>query len=252
MTGKDAEPLLDLIAETADVSGDLSDTDGTAHYLGHRERLRRKVVAFGVDVLQDYELLEFLLMYAIPRRDVKPLAKELIGRFGSFSAALNASPDELKRVKGVKDGAAALLSAVRGSAVRLAKYEISSAPVIKDWKSLIDYCRVDMGQKKTECLRVLFLDARGRLIRDEILQKGSVSQTPVYPREIAKRALDLSASSVIMVHNHPAGDLRPSKNDAVMTKAVADALAVLDIALIDHLIITKSGYVSLKDCGYLK
>ncbi len=239
------EPLLDIIIEQPE-------KQNSPHYLGHRDRLRQKVLTFGADTLQDYELLEFLLTFAIPRKDVKPLAKEMIDFFGSFADVMEASPEELKHVKGIKDSAAALICAVRASAVRLAKNRISSDPVIKDWNSLINYCKVDMGQKKSECLRVLFLDSRMRLIKDEILQKGSVNQTPVYPREIAKRALELGASSVVMVHNHPAGDLRPSKNDITITKAVMNALASLDISLIDHLIVSKTGHVSLKTCGYIK
>lgn len=222
------------------------------HYSGHRDRLRRKVLTFGAETLPDYELLEFLLTFAIPRRDVKPLAKEMIAAFDSFAGVMNASPEELARVKGVKDTTAALIAAIRNCAVRLAKNSISDAPVLADWNAVIAYCKIDMGQKKTECLRILFLDSRGRLIKDEIVQKGSVNQTPVFPREIAKRALELEASSIIMVHNHPAGDLRPSKNDVVMTKAVQNALASLDILLLDHLIVSKNGHVSFKACGYLK
>lgn len=239
------EQILDIII-------DQPDEKNGAHYLGHRNRLRQKVLTFGADTLQDYELLEFLLTFVIPRRDVKPLAKELIDFFGSFADVIEASPEELKRIKGIKDNAAALIAAVRGCAVRLAKNRISSDPVIKDWDSLIKYCKIDMAQKKTECLRIIFLDSRSRLIKDEVIQKGSVNQTPVYPREIAKRALELGASSIVMVHNHPAGDLRPSKNDITMTKAVINALTSLDIALIDHLIISKTGHVSFKACGYLK
>lgn len=224
----------------------------SAHYLGHRDRLRQKALTFGPDTLQDYELLELLLTFAIPRKDVKPLAKEMIEIFGSFADVMEASAEELKRIKGIKDNAAALITVVRGCAVRLAKNRISSGPVIKDWDSLIKYCKIDMGQKKTECLRIIFLDSRSRLIKDEIVQKGSVNQTPVYPREIARRALELGASSIVMVHNHPAGDLRPSRNDIVMTKAVLNTLESLEIALIDHLIISKTGYVSFKACGYLK
>lgn len=241
----DESQLFDIIIEQPEERNN-------AHYLGHRDRLRKKVLTFGPDMLQDYELLEFLLTFAIPRKDVKPLAKELIEIFGSFADVIDASPEELKRIKGIKDNAAALIAAVRGSAVRLAKNRISSGPVIKDWDSLIKYCKIDMGQKKTECLRIIFLDSRSRLIKDEIVQKGSVSQTPVYPREIARRALELGASSIVMVHNHPAGDLRPSKNDIVMTKAVLNALEALEIALIDHLIISKTGHISFKACGYLK
>ncbi|MBO4644619.1 MAG: DNA repair protein RadC [Alphaproteobacteria bacterium] len=241
-----SEPILDIIAQPSKKAGEKS------HYLGHRDRLRHKVLTFGSDVLQDYELLEMLLTYAIPRRDVKPLAKELISSFGSFSAVLNASPEELKHIKGIKDNTAALIVTARGCALRMMKNQFSSGSIIKDWKSLIEYCKADMGQMKNECPRIIFLDSRSQLIRDEILQKGTVSQTPVYPREIAKRALELGAVSIVMVHNHPACDMRPSKNDIQMTKAVQNALAPLDISLIDHIIISKSGHISFKACGFLK
>lgn len=240
------EPALDIISDT-------KSPDGAQDYrLGHRERLKQKVILFGADVLQDYELLEILLTYAIPRKDVKPLAKDLIRTFGSFAAVVNASPDELKKVKGIKDNSAALLTVVRSSALRMAKSRFSSEPVIKDWKALIEYCTIDMGEKKNECLRIIFLDARNRLIKDEILQQGTISQTPVYPREIAKRALELGAASIVMVHNHPAGDMRPSQSDIRMTRAVQDALSALEIGLIDHIIISKSGHISFKACGFLK
>lgn len=241
----DAEPLLDVLMRSP------KKEDVSVHYLGHRDRLKQKALTFGCDALQDYELLEMFLTYAIPRKDVKPLAKELIRFFGSFAAVFNASPEELKQIKGVKDNTAALIAAVRSAALRLAKSQFSAGPVIKDWKALIEYCKIDMGQKKTECLRIIFLDTRNQLIKDEILQKGSVGQTPVYPREIAKRALELGAASIVMVHNHPACDMRPSKNDIQMTKAVQKALTVLDINLIDHIIISKSGHISFKACGFL-
>ena len=242
----DSEPILDIISQPSKKSGT------TSHYFGHRDRLRHKVLAFSPDILQDYELLEMLLIYAIPRKDVKPLAKELIDSFGSFSAVLNAAPEELKQFKGIKDNTAALIATVRGCALRMMKNQFSSGPVIKDWKSLIEYCKIDMGQKKSECLRIIFLDSRSQLIKDEILQKGTITQTPVYPREIAKRALELGAASIVMVHNHPAGDMRPSKNDIQMTKSVQNALNSLDISLIDHIIISKSGHISFKACGLLK
>lgn len=229
-----------------------TESEPPAHYLGHRERLKQKILTFGFNVLQDYELLEMLLIYAIPRKDVKPLAKELIRFFGSFAAVLNASPEELKHVKGVKENTAALIVTARGCALRLAKNQFETGPVIKDWKSLIEYCKIDMGQRKNECLRIIFLNARSRLIKDEILQQGTICQTPVYPREIAKRSLELGAASIVMIHNHPACDMRPSKSDIQITKNVQNALAALDISLIDHLIISKTGYFSFKEYGFLK
>lgn len=246
MTGRvDSEPILDILVRAGDES------KPAVPYLGHRERLKKKVAEFGSDSLPDYELLELLLTYAIPRKDVKPLAKDLLFSFGSLNAVLTASIEELKRVRGIKENTAVFISSIRSAALRMAKSRFSSGPVINDWNALLDYCRIDMGQKKNECLRVVFLDARNQLIKDEVLQNGTISQTPVYPREVAKRALELGAASVILVHNHPAGDLRPSKNDVQMTKAVQNALTALDIKLIDHLIVSKTGNVSFKACGLL-
>ena len=239
------EAILDAIVPLKEKKKD------SEHYLGHRARLRQKSLLFGSDSLQDYELLEMLLTYAIPRKDVKPLAKELIQSFGSLSSVLTASPEELKRFSGIKDAAAALIVTTSGCALRMAKNQFSTGSVIKDWDALIKYCKIDMGEKRSECLRVIFLDSRSQLIKDEILQKGTISQTPVYPREIAKRALELGAASIVMVHNHPACDMRPSKNDINMTKAVQNALLALDIALIDHIIISRSGHISFKACGFL-
>lgn len=240
------EPLLDMIVEQT-----AKDAGSDAHYLGHRERLREKMMMFGGKVLQDYELMEMILMHAIPRRDVKPLAKELIKTFGSFSAVLNAPPEEVMKISGIKKNTAILFLIIREAAVRMLKNEVSIAPVINNWDSLIAYCRIDMAQKKTEELRVLYLDVKGRLIKDEVSQNGTVNQTAVYPREIVKRALELCAVSVVMVHNHPAGDLRPSKNDIAITKMVVDALKTVNITLIDHIIVSKTGYTSFKSCGYL-
>ena len=232
---------------------DLPTTDAApkAHYLGHRERLRQKILQFGAETLQDYELMEAILMAAIPRRDVKPLAKEILQTFGSLSAALNAKPEELTRIGGVKDATVSLFALIREASIRMLKNQIVDAPVINSWNSLVAYCRALMGQKKTEALRVLFLDSQCRLIKDEIMQTGTVNQTVVYPREVARRSMELGALSIIVVHNHPAGDLRPSKADITMTQTLRDALKPLNITLVDHLIVSKTGFMSFKDCGYL-
>lgn len=223
-------------------------TDGLA---GHRDRLRQKILLFGAGTLQDYELLEALLMLAIPRRDVKPLAKELIAEFGGIGSVLNASRESLCKVSGIKDASVSLFFLVREAAVRMLKTRMADEPVINGWDKLVAYCRADMAQRKTEAFRVIFLNNQSRLIKDEVMQQGTVNQTAVYPREVAARALELGATSVVMVHNHPTGNLRPSRNDVEMTKSVQKALAVLDIALLDHVIVSKSGYLSFKDCGYL-
>ena len=231
--------------------GEANDSAAEAHYLGHRERLRQKILQFGAETLQDYELLEAILMAAIPRRDVKPLAKEILQTFGSLSAALNAKPEELTRIAGIKDSTVSLFALIREASVRMLKNQIVDAPVINSWNSLVAYCRASMSQKKIEALRVLFLDSQCRLIKDEIMQTGTINQTVVYPREVARRSMDLGAMSIIFVHNHPAGDLRPSKADIAMTQTLRDALKPLNITMVDHLIVSKTGFMSFKDCGYL-
>ncbi|MGN0904163.1 MAG: DNA repair protein RadC [Alphaproteobacteria bacterium] len=248
---KEEGALLDMLVGGTD---DDKNESGACepHYLGHRERLRQKLLALGGEALPDYELMELVLMQAIPRKDVKPLAKEIIRVFGSFAGALTAEPEELRKVNGVKDATIALFAVIREAAVRMLKNQASEAPVINNWEAIVSYCRAAMGRRKIEVFRVLFLDSKNRLIRDEVLQEGTVNQTMIYPREIAKRALELSAVSLIMVHNHPAGDLKPSKNDVIMTKAVEDALRTINVTLLDHLIVAKSGYVSFKERGYLK
>lgn len=222
------------------------------HYLGHRGRLRKKLLESGGDALADYELVELVLMQAIPRKDVKPLAKEILKVFGSFAEAVSAPPEELMKIGGVKEATAALFAVIREASVRMLRNRVSEAPVLSNWNGMIAYCRAAQGRKKVEVFRVLFLDTGNRLIRDEVLQEGTVNQAMIYPREIAKRALELSAVSLVMVHNHPAGNLKPSKNDVIMTKAVEDALKTLGISLLDHVIVAKSGYVSFRELGYLK
>lgn len=231
--------------------GEANDSAAEAHYLGHRERLRQKILQFGAETLQDYELLEAILMAAIPRRDVKPLAKEILQTFGSLSAALNAKPEELTRIAGIKDSTVSLFALIREASVRMLKNQIVDAPVINSWNSLVAYCRASMSQKKIEALRVLFLDSQCRLIKDEIMQTGTINQTVVYPREVARRSMELGAMSISIVHNHPAGDLRPSKADIAMTQTLRDALKPLNITMVDHLIVSKTGFMSFKDCGYL-
>lgn len=222
------------------------------HYFGHRERLRKKLLNAGGAALADYELLELILMQAIPRKDVKPLAKEILKVFGSFAEAVSAPAGELMKIDGVKEATAALFAVIRESGVRMLKDQVSEAPVLSNWGRMIAYCRAAQGMKKIEVFRVLFLDTGNRLIKDEVLQEGTVNQAMVYPREIAKRALELSAVSLVMVHNHPAGNLKPSKNDISMTKAVEEALNTLGISLLDHVIVAKSGYMSFRESGFLK
>jgi len=220
--------------------------DETPHYHGHRDRLRARFTEVGGDVLPDYELLELLLFRSIPRRDVKPLAKELIKRFGTFAEVLAASPARLMEVDGVSERVVTDLKIVEASARRLAKGEVAKRPVLSSWTSVLDYCRTAMAFMEKEQFRLLFLDKRNALIADEVQQSGTVDHTPVYPREVVKRALELSASALILVHNHPAGDPAPSSADIRMTKEIIDAAKPLGITVHDHIIVGRQGHASLK------
>lgn len=219
------------------------------HYLGHRKRLRQRFLKGGADSLADYELLELVLFQAIPRGDVKLLAKRLLKRFGSFSAVASAEPRELLAFEGAGESAVVALKAIRAAAVRLAREEAMARPVIGSWDRLLDYCRSAMAHSSVETFRLLFLDRKNRLIADEVQHSGTVDHTPVYPREVVKRALELGATALIMVHNHPSGDPEPSTDDVKMTKEVMEAAKKLGIVLHDHVIVTKSGHKSLKSLG---
>jgi DNA repair protein RadC len=227
------------------------DADDKPHYLGHRQRLRERFMAGGPDALPDYELLELLLFQSRPRGDVKPLAKALLARFGSFAAVLAASPRDLAEVDGIGDASIVTLKTVQAAALRMAKQELIDRPVINSWKKLVDYCHAAMAHEKVEQFRLLFLDNKNALIADEVQQRGTVNHTPVYVREVVKRALELGASAIVMVHNHPSGDPTPSKDDIAMTKEVASAADKLGIALHDHLFIGRKGHASLKSMGLI-
>jgi DNA repair protein RadC len=216
------------------------------HYHGHRQRLRQRFLAAGSDAVSDYEVLELLLFRAIPQKDVKPLAKALIARFGSFSEVIAAPIERLKEVKGLGEAAITELKIVHAAATRLARGEIKQRPVLSSWSNVLDYCRSAMAFADKEQLRVLFLDKRNALIADEVQQTGTVDHTPVYPREVVKRALELSATAIVLVHNHPSGDPSPSRADIEMTKAIVEIAKPLGIAVHDHLIVGKDGHASLK------
>jgi DNA repair protein RadC len=221
------------------------------HYLGHRQRLREKLLKKGPESLQDYELLELLLAQALPRIDVKPLAKQLIRRFGGFAAAIAAEPAELQRVKGMGEAAIAALKCVRAAALLMTKEQLTGRPVIGNWRSLLDYCRAALAEETIEHFHLLFLDGHNALIAHERQQTGTVNHAPVYPREVAKRALQLDARAVIMLHNHPSGDPTPSRDDVAITKAVAAALDKLEITLHDHVVVGRKGHASLRSLGLL-
>jgi DNA repair protein RadC len=224
----------------------MSEDDSAPHYLGHRERLRARFSESGGEALPDYELLELLLFRSIPRRDVKPLAKELIKRFGTFAEVLAAPPARLLEVAGMRDSVVSDLKIVEAAARRLAKGEVARRPILSSWTSVLDYCRTAMAFMDKEQFRLLFLDKRNALIADEVQQSGTIDHTPVYPREVVKRALELSASALILVHNHPSGDPTPSPADIKMTREIIDVAKPLGIAVHDHIIVGRDGHASLK------
>ncbi len=221
------------------------------HRAGHRERLRERFIRAGVDGVQDYELLELLLFRAIPRRDVKPLAKDLIKRFGGFAQTLAAPIDRLCEVKGVSSNVAHELKIVHAASIKLAQARVLNRPVISSWNELLAYCRAAMADEKTELFRILFLDRKNILIADEVQQRGTVDHTPVYPREVVKRALELGASAIILVHNHPSGDPTPSRADIEMTHQITTAAKALNIRVHDHLVIGHASEASFKSLGLL-
>ena len=221
-------------------------SDEVPHYRGHRQRLRARFLEAGAQALADYELIELVLFRAIPQRDLKPLAKSLLAKFGSFAEVISAPKERLREVKGLSDAAVVELKIVQAAASRLARGEIKQRQVLSSWSSVLDYCRAAMAFDDKEQFRILFLDKRNHLIADEQHQTGTVDHTPVYPREVVKRALELSATAVILVHNHPSGDPTPSRADVEMTRAIVEVARPLGIAVHDHIIVGKDGHASLK------
>jgi DNA repair protein RadC len=225
------------------MSGSTSDDP---HYFGHRERLRARFTDAGGDAMPDYELLELVLFRSIARRDVKPIAKELMARFGTFAEVLAAPPHRLAEVAGVGESVALDLKIIEAAARRIAKGAVHKRPVLSSWSSVLDYCRTAMAFADREQLRLLFLDKRNALIADEVQQSGTVDHTPVYPREVVRRALELSATAVILVHNHPSGDPTPSAADIKMTRDIVEVAKPLGIMVHDHIIVGREGHASLK------
>jgi DNA repair protein RadC len=220
--------------------------DLAPHYHGHRDRLRARFRAAGQAAIADYELLELILFRALPRRDVKPIAKALLARFGSFAEVIAAPPQLLKEVPGVGEAAITELKIVHAAAGRLARAQVAARPVLSSWSAVLDYCRTQMGFADKEQFRVLFLDKRNQLIADEQLGIGTVDHTPVYPREVVKRALELSATAIILAHNHPSGDPTPSRADIEMTQQIISVATSLGICVHDHIIVGKGAHASLK------
>ena len=218
---------------------------------GHRERLRARFLKGGAEAMPDYELLEPTLFAAVPRRDTKPLAKTLLARFGSFAEVIAAPRERLREVDGVGESVAAHLKIVEAAAHRLAKTRVIGRPALSSWAALLDYCTAAMARGAKEEFRVLFLDRKNVLVADEVQSKGTVDHTPVYPREIVKRALELSATAIILVHNHPSGDPTPSKADIDMTRDIVKAALALGITVHDHLVIGRKGHASFKSLNLL-
>jgi DNA repair protein RadC len=218
---------------------------------GHRARLRKRLLDGGIDALGDHEIVEYLLMTAIPRRDVKPLARALITRFGSLAGVLNTDPRTLALHPGMGDTSAAALRIVALAARRLAREEVREKPVLGSWQALIDYLTIDMAHLTVERVRVLYLNTKNMLIHDEHVGDGSIDEAAIHPREVIRRALDLGATALILVHNHPSGSPQPSRADIQITGRIAEAGRLLGITVHDHVIIGREGHVSLKAKGLI-
>ena len=225
-------------------------TEEKPHYMGHRDRLRERFLA-SPDALPDYELLELLLFMAIPRRDTKPIAKTLIARFRTLAGVMNASLAELEGVEGISANTATAIKTIQAAGLRLLKTDIAGRQVLNSWQRLLDYLSATMAHEKKEHFRLLFLNKKNELIADEIQQSGTVDHTPAYPREIMKRALELGATALILVHNHPSGDSAPSRADIDMTKQICAAAAPFSIVVHDHLIVSSGGVTSFKSLGLM-
>lgn len=221
-------------------------TESAPHYLGHRDRLRQKFRRNGAQALAEYELLEMLLFRSIPRRDTKPIAKQLLSEFGSLAEVLAAPATRLAQIKGLGESVITDLKLIDAAAKTLTADRIRNKQLLASWSAVLDYCRANMAYEDKEQFRILFLDKKNYLIADEVQQTGTVDHTPVYPREVAKRSLELGSTAILLVHNHPSGDPTPSTADIEMTKKIIDTLNPLGIVVHDHLIIARDGHASLK------
>ena len=228
-----------------------SSPDPTSAASGHRARLRARLLAGGIDALGEHEVIEFLLMGAIPRRDVKPLARSLLQRFGSFAGVLNADPHALAHHPGMGEASVAALRIVTVAARRLAREQVRNAPVLSSWQALIDYLTIDMAHLTVERVRILYLDTRNMLILDDHVGDGSLDEAAIHPREVIRRALDIGAAALILAHNHPSGSPEPSRADIQITHRIAEAGRLLGIAVHDHVIIGRAGHVSLRAKGLI-
>jgi len=221
------------------------------HRLGHRARMRDKVLNQGVNALADYELLEMLLYAAAPRGDTKPLAKTLIDHFGSLGGVMSASNDDLRKVENLSDAGIVTIRIAEKLGEKLLRVKVEKKNILSSWQALQEYCQAIMGRKDVEHFRILFLNNKNHLIADELQQTGTVNHTAVYPREVVKRALELGAVSLILVHNHPSGDTTPSRADIQMTEQIIKAAAALNIQVHDHLIVSRTESTSFKSKGLM-
>ncbi len=217
----------------------------------HRARMRQRLLGGGPDALADHELLEMALFLALPRRDTKPIAYRLLSRFGSFARCIAAPVPEIAAVEGMGEASAAALKLVQAAAIRLARAEVADKPVLANWDALMGYLNAVMAREAVEQVRVLFLDSRNRLLADEAQSRGTVNHTPVYPREVVRRALELQATAIILTHNHPSGDPTPSSEDIAMTRQVVEAARTLSITVHDHVIVGNGAWLSFRREGLL-
>ncbi|KMS59934.1 DNA repair protein RadC [Novosphingobium barchaimii LL02] len=218
---------------------------------GHRGRLRKRLLEGGAEALGDHEVIELLLMQAVPRRDMKPLARTLLQRFGSLAGVLQTDPRTLAAHPGMGEATAAALRIVTVAATRMARQKVREAPVIGSWQALIDYLTIDMAHLTVERVRVLYLNTRNMLILDDLVGEGSIDEAAIHPREVIRRALDLGAAALILVHNHPSGSPQPSRADIEITNRIAEAGRLLGVSVHDHVVIGREGYVSLKAKGLI-
>ncbi len=247
---EDPTPRIEAALATAPPGHNSGFSEPKPHYHGHRGRLRERVLTAGIESLPDYELLELLLFYAIERIDTKPLAKRLLERFGTLGDVFAAEPAQLREFE-VDQRTLVLFRALREAGRRLAERKVKDMPVLTNWQQLIDYCHAALAHEKTEQFRILFLDRKNVLIADEVQQRGTIDHTPVYPREVVKRALTLNAAALILVHNHPSGDPKPSRDDIEMTREIKTAAGALGISIHDHLVIGRKGHASFRSLGLL-
>jgi DNA repair protein RadC len=237
------------LAETIDLLGSPSRSPVSAE--GHRTRMRQRLLTAGPDALLDHEMLEMLLFIALPRRDTKDIARLLIARFGSFAAAISAAPPELRKVDGVGEAGIAALKLVQAAGLRLLRSEVINQPVLTNWDRLMAYLNAVLAREKIEHFRILFLDSRNRLLADEAQTRGTVNHTPVYPREVVKRALELNATAIILVHNHPSGDPTPSREDVAMTNEIIEAARAVAVVVHDHVIVGNGCCLSFRSEGLI-